>query len=192
MTTTSLQDAENPTRGAGPWWLFLLTGIAWIIISFVLLAFKPGAVTTIGFLVGFVLLFGGIAEFVALGYVDSWKWVHVVLGVLLLIAGVLALMQPFQTFGILAQLIGWFLLFKGLFDVLVSIIDRRAIHLWGLLLACGLAEMAIGVWAIGYPGRSAWLLIVWVGIGALLRGIGDIVTAFAIHSHRGGGTLAAA
>ena len=32
---------------------------------------------------------------------------------------------------------------------------------------------------MGYPGRSAALLIIWVGVGAIVRGVYDIVNAFA-------------
>ena len=90
----------------------------------------------------------------------------------------MALLEPFQTFGVLALLIGWYLLFKGVADVIFSIVERDVLHLWGLLLASGIIEIAIGMWAIGYPGRSAWLLILWVGIGALIRGVTEIVLAF--------------
>ena len=51
-------------------------------------------------------------------------------------------------------------------------------------LAAGIVELAIGVWALGYPGRSAWLLVLWVGIGALMRGITEIVLAFKLRSAR--------
>ena len=34
---------------------------------------------------------------------------------------------------------------------------------------------------MGYPGRSAALLIIWVGIGAIIRGIAEIVAAFHVH-----------
>ena len=47
-----------------------------------------------------------------------------------------------------------------------------------------LLDIAIGLWAIGVPGRSAWLLVLWIGIGALLHGIGDIVQAFQVGSAR--------
>ena len=49
-------------------------------------------------------------------------------------------------------------------------------------LAVGIIEILLGMWAIGYPGRSAWLLILWVGLGALVRGISDIITAFRVRS----------
>jgi uncharacterized membrane protein HdeD (DUF308 family) len=160
------------------WWMFLVTGIAWVVISFMVLAFKPTTPATIGYLAGFVLLMAGVNELVEVSFVEGWKWLHIVLGVLFLIAGIMALMEPFQTFGILALLIGWYLLFKGMADIIISIVERDELSLWGLLLASGIIELIIGVWAIGYPGRSAWLLVLWVGIAALSRGITEIVLAF--------------
>jgi uncharacterized membrane protein HdeD (DUF308 family) len=152
------------------------------------LAFKPTTPATIGYLAGFVLLMAGVNELVQIGFAEAWKWLHGVLGALFLIAGIMALMSPFQTFGILALLIGWYLLFKGLADIIISIVERDELSLWGILLASGIIEMIIGVWAIGYPGRSAWLLVLWVGIAALVRGITEIVLAFKL---RGAGkTLA--
>jgi uncharacterized membrane protein HdeD (DUF308 family) len=50
-------------------------------------------------------------------------------------------------------------------------------------------EVLLGIWATGYPGRSAALLIIWVGVGAIVRGVFDIVAAF---SARRGPEVAAA
>ena len=54
--------------------------------------------------------------------------------------------------------------------------------MWGLGVAIGAFYLAIGLWAIGYPSRSAWLLVLWIGIGALLHGMWDIVRAFEYRS----------
>jgi uncharacterized membrane protein HdeD (DUF308 family) len=177
-TVMSDPSADVEHRLAKLWWLVLLAGIAWVVIAFVVLALNLTAVATIGYIVGFVLIAAGLNEFIALGDVESWKWLRIGFGVLCIIAGILALTQPFQTFGILALLIGWYLLFKGALSVIFSIVERDEIALWGLMLAAGIIEMVIGVWAIGYPVRSSWLLLIWVGIGALLRGITEIVAAF--------------
>ena len=160
------------------WWMFLITGIAWVVIAFMILAVDANTPATIGYLAGFVFLLAGVNELVEIPFVEGWKWLHAVLGVLFVVAGVMALMSPFQTFGILALLIGWYLLFKGIADIILSIVERDELSLWGLMLASGIIELVIGVWAIGYPGRSAWLLVLWVGIAALIRGITEIVLAF--------------
>ncbi len=47
-----------------------------------------------------------------------------------------------------------------------------------MTVVAGVIEIIIGIWAVGYPGRSAALLILWIGIGAIIRGIAEIVTAF--------------
>jgi uncharacterized membrane protein HdeD (DUF308 family) len=184
MDTMTGAEAEAGRALTRSWWLFLVTGIAWVVLAFVVLSWDPTTPALIGFLTGLVLIAAGVNEAVTIAFVDGWKWLHGVLAALFVVAGFLALLAPFQTFGILALLIGWYLLFKGLADVIFSIVERDALHLWGLLLASGIIEMAIGIWAIGYPGRSAWLLILWVGIGALIRGITEIVLAFKLRHER--------
>ena len=166
------------------WWLFLVTGIAWVIVSFMVLGFDPTTPATIGYLAGFVLIAVGVNEFVELGFAEGWKWVHGVLGAIFVVTGIMALMSPFQTFGILALLVGWYLLVKGIVTLILSILARHVLPLWGLGLAAGIVEMVVGVWAIGYPGRSAWLLVLWVGLGALMHGITQIVLAFQLRGAR--------
>jgi uncharacterized membrane protein HdeD (DUF308 family) len=160
------------------WWVLLVTGILWILIGlFVLQAHYESAVA-IGYLVGFWLFFAGIAEFIEVAAVDDWRWVHVILGILFILGGIAALMSPWQTFTVLAALIGFFLVIKGTFDFIMALAVRHYIDLWWMSLVAGIIQIVLGVWAMGYPGRSAALLIVWVGIGALIRGVAEIVTSF--------------
>lgn len=182
VTESELKSFEEATSRV--WWLFLIAGIAWFVIGFMVLSIDPTTPAMIGYLTGFVLIVAGLNEFATAGLVSELRWLHVVLGILFVIGGIMALVDPFQTFGVLALLIGWYLLFKGIADIAVSILRRDVVPLWGLLLAAGIAQILIGVWAIGYPGRSAWLLVVWVGIAALTRGIAEMAVAFQLRSAR--------
>jgi uncharacterized membrane protein HdeD (DUF308 family) len=161
-----------------PRWLFVLTGILWVLISIVVLSFDSTSVATIGYMGGIVLVIAGADEFLTMVMAPGWKWAHAALGVFFVMVGIAAMLEPFQTFGVLALLVGWYLVFKGFFDIALAIGARRNLPLWGLTLAVGIAEVLLGLWALGYPGRSAWLLILWIGVGAMLRGIGDLVVAF--------------
>jgi uncharacterized membrane protein HdeD (DUF308 family) len=172
-------------RVARSWWLFLISGLAWGFVAFAILAFDPGSAATIGYLTAFVLIFAGINEIATVGLVPDWKWVRVGLGATFVLAGFMALAAPFQTFGILALLIGWYLLFRGIMSIFLSIAGRDELPLWGLLLASGVLEAVIGMWAVGYPLRSAWLLVLWVGIGAVMRSVSEIVLAFKLRGARG-------
>ena len=69
------------------------------------------------------------------------------------------------------MLLGWFLLFKGILDVMLALATRHANDLWWLGMATGIIEIGLAFWAAGHFAGSAALLIVWVGISALMRGI---------------------
>jgi hypothetical protein len=59
---------------AGPWWVLLLTGIAWLIISVIVLRFTTISAATIGVLLGVVFL-AAMAEEFFIAYVRlRWRW----------------------------------------------------------------------------------------------------------------------
>ena len=113
-------------------------------------------------------------------------WVLLATGILwiliglFVLGGIAAFTAPFQTFTILAALIGIFLVIKGSVDFVFGLAARHEVDLWWMTVVAGVIEIIIGIWAVGYPGRSAALLILWVGIGAIIRGIAEIVTGFHI------------
>jgi uncharacterized membrane protein HdeD (DUF308 family) len=179
MTAVDVSLPRDPELGRW-WWVLLVTGILWILLGMFVLQAHYDSAVAIGFLVGIWLIFGGVAELVQAGVLESWKWLHIVLGVLFILGGIAALLSPFQTFTVLASLIGFFLILKGAFDFALALMVRHELDLWWMTLVAGILEILIGAWAMGYPGRSAALLIVWVGFGAIVRGIAEIVAAFRV------------
>ena len=177
MSVVEVDYPREPAVGRW-WWLLLVGGLLWIVIGLFVLAADFDSAVLIGYLVAFWLIFAAVAEFVEIGVATSWKWLHVVMGILLLIGGIAALLAPFQTFTILAALIGIFLVLKGTFDFVMGIALRHEVDLWWLTMSAGIVQILLGIWAMGYPGRSAALLILWIGVGAIIRGIVEIVAAF--------------
>ena len=171
-------------RMFGPWWLFLITGILWLIVSIVILRADVGSVAAVAVLAGFMFIFAGVNEFITATAVTSWRWLHVLMGIVFIIAGTFAFIRPGSTFLALAAIIGWFLIFKGFLDIVVAL-SNRDFDLWWLGLVVGIAELLIGFWAASYPGRSVTLLIVWVGASALARGIGEIFIGFRLRQFQG-------
>ncbi len=159
------------------WWLFLVAGIGWLIVGFAILSFDLTSVALISIGFAVVLLLAGIEEAINTALMEGWRWLHATLSVLFILGGIFALVYPGQTFRTLAILIAWFLLIKGTATLCISIY-AHGMPWWWLGVIGGLLEIAIGIWAIGYPGRSAVLLVLWAGIAAVFRGIADIVLAF--------------
>ena len=174
------QQARQRREYLGPWWLFLVTGIAWALLALAVLQFSLASVAAIAVLFGAVVLAAGLNEFLVAALHRGWRWVHVVLGVLFVAGGVAAFVWPGPTFVALSRLLAWVLLFKGVYDVVASLAVR--VELWWLRLLTGVLEIALAFWAVGYTGRSAVLLVAWVGIGAMMRGITEIVLAFDVRA----------
>ena len=168
-------------RALPPWWLFLITGIAWMVVSLIVLRFDYTSVSSIALLFGFVALAAGVAEigmvFLAQGW---WKVLNAVLAVALITAAIVAFVHPGNTFAALAAVFSFVLVFAGAFDIIYAISARRENDAWWLQLVGGIIELALGLWAAGYWGRSAILLVAWVAAFALIRGVRDIVLAFQV------------
>jgi uncharacterized membrane protein HdeD (DUF308 family) len=168
-------------RALPPWWLILITGIAWIVVSVILLRFDYTSVSSISLLFGFVAIAAGVMEvgaiFLAAGW---WKLLNAVLAFVFIAAGVVAFIHPGDTFVALAGVFSFILVFAGTFDIIMAISARHEIEVWWLQLIGGIIELALGLWAAGYYGRSAVLLVAWVAAFTLIRGVRDIVLAFRI------------
>jgi uncharacterized membrane protein HdeD (DUF308 family) len=168
-------------RALPPWWLMLITGIGWIVVSLILLRFDYTSVSAISILFGVVAIMAGVLEIAALFMSAGWwKLLNGVLAVAFIAAGVVAFVHPGNTFLALAAVFSFFLIFAGTFDIIVSISARHEIEVWWLQLIGGIIELALGFWAAGYYGRSSVLLVAWVAAFAIIRGIRDIVLAFRI------------
>jgi uncharacterized membrane protein HdeD (DUF308 family) len=183
MTTFDLEEREAVAEFGRAWWIFLVTGILWFLVSIIILRFDYTSVSAISILFGVVAIFAGVNEFIMLAASGGWwKVLHGLLGVLFVGIGIVAFIHPGNTFAALAAVFSFFLIFKGVFDIVVAIATKDEIHVWWLQLIVGIVELLIGFWAAGYWGRSATLLIVWVGVIALTRGITEIIFAFKLRS----------
>jgi uncharacterized membrane protein HdeD (DUF308 family) len=169
-----------PAMRSAPWWLFLVTGIIWMIIGLIVLRFNLTSVTSIAVLAGCVVLVAAAAEAVNTFTAPGWQWLHGLLAVLFLILSIVIFANPGRSFVWLAAFIGWFLLFKGFADIVLSFLTEAENEAWWLLLIVGILEVLLGFWAAGRFERSAYLLIVYVGAIAIFHAVTDIVMAFRI------------
>jgi len=165
----------------GVWWLFLITGIAWLIIALIVLRFDTTSIATVGALLGIVFLVAGLNEWMIAIVRPSWKWAHIALGILFVIGGFTAFARPYNAFWALASLLGFLLVLKGSLDVIVSAMTKDVNEFWWLGLVAGILELLLGFWASQqfFPARAT-LILIWVGFAAMFRGITEIALAFHI------------
>jgi uncharacterized membrane protein HdeD (DUF308 family) len=173
------QEREVIEEAADRWWLFLISGIAWLVFALIVFQWDYTTVYAISFLFGVVVLFAGVNEFFQISVsTRGWKIVHGILGVLFIILGIWALVHPHNAFATLAALIGFYFLIKGIFDLTVAFMTKDQFELWWLQLVVGIIEILLAFWVAGSFREKAILLVVYVGIVALARGITELFLAF--------------
>ena len=190
MSSLAVAGQRTLGRLLPPWWLLLITGIGWMLVGLIVLRFDYTSVSAISILFGCVAIAAGVLEVGVLFMAEGWwKLLHAAVAVIFIAAGIAGFVHPGNTFAALAGVFSFFLVLAGTFDIIVAISVRREIDVWWLQLIGGITEVAIGFWAAGYYGRSAVLLIAWVSVIALIRGVRDIVLAFRVREVQHG-TLA--
>jgi len=142
-------------------------------------------VYAVSYLFGVVALFAGLNEFLQITVSSTgWKIAHVILGGLFVLAGLWALVHPHNAFLTIAGLIGYFLLFKGIFDLTLAFAVKSTSDLWWLQLIVGLTEILLAFWIAGNFREKTILLVAYVGIIALSRGITELIVAFKLKGLR--------
>jgi uncharacterized membrane protein HdeD (DUF308 family) len=181
MSTQATAMDRAIERHLPPWWVLLITGIGWILVSLIVLRFDYTSVHAISLLFGFVAIVAGIIELAMIFLAEGWwKLLNGLLAFVFIVAGIVAFVHPGNTFAALAGVFSFVLVFAGVYDIIISITARNEAGAWWLQLISGIILLALGFWAAGYWGRSAVLLIAWVAAFTLIRGVRDIVLAFRV------------
>lgn len=174
------QDAREAVAAASKlWWLSLVTGILWFFIAIVILQFNTASVTTVGVIIGAMFLFTGIQQFVISSVVEGWRWLWIAFGVLFVLAGIWALVNPGKTTAALADSLGFLFLLVAVFWTVEAFSTRRSNDLWWLGLLSGIIMLVLAFWVSGqFLFERVYILLVFAGIWALLQGVNDVIRAF--------------
>jgi uncharacterized membrane protein HdeD (DUF308 family) len=163
---------------AGSWWVFLVAGILWLLLGFMILSLRPSSISVTVVLIAVAFWLGAFTLF-ALAFVSvgGWRVAAIVAGVLAIGAGIAALVWPGPTLVVLGVFVAWYLLIRGIFDISIAL-SHTHVSGWWLGLIGGIVGIALGAWAIGNPDRSVLLLVTIIGVWTIFKGVFDLVTAF--------------
>lgn len=166
--------------GSKYWWVLLVTGSLWSLFGLIVFRFDYTTVSALSILLGTVCIAGSVLALMNAFQFHGWgrTW-RIIFAVLLGIVGCVAYVHPGNTFAALAAVFAFYLLLRGVFEIVMSIAAHGA-PLWWVTLISGIVQVLLAFWAAGDFGHKAFLLVVWVGASALAHGIAEIVTAFRI------------
>jgi uncharacterized membrane protein HdeD (DUF308 family) len=187
MDTSAGAAIPDPIRQMSKhWWLWLVAGVFWIIIALVVLQFDQASITTVGVLIGIMFLVAGVQNFFFGALAGgAMKWILWIFGVLFVIAGIISLIEPENTFAGVADILGFLFLLVGIFWLIEAFTERGTSEFWWFGLIAGIAMIILAFWTGGqFFIEKQYVLLVFAGIWALFHGVGDIIRAFQIRSLR--------
>jgi uncharacterized membrane protein HdeD (DUF308 family) len=169
------------------WWLWLVAGTAWVIIALVILQFDEASIRTVGVLIGIMFLLSGMQQLAIAIVVRRLRWVLALFGLLFVVAGVISLIEPKETFAGVADILGFLFLLVGVFWTTQAFLVRHEYDLWWLGLISGILMIVLAFWTSGqFFIDKAYVLLVFAGIWALTHGITDLVRAFQVRALKPG------
>jgi uncharacterized membrane protein HdeD (DUF308 family) len=172
---------------AGFWWLWLVTGIIWVVAALVILQFDQASVTTVGVIIGLMFAFAAMQQFVLVAMADRLKWLFAIFGVLFGAAAVICFINPENTFAGIADILGFLFLTVGIWWIIQAFVEKAVNPIWWLGLISGILMVILAFWTSGqFFIHKAYVLLVFAGIWALMHGITDIVRAFQVRALRDG------
>jgi uncharacterized membrane protein HdeD (DUF308 family) len=177
-----MPDVRDKVREiSGYWWVGLVAGVAWLVISLVILQFDSASVTTVGVLVGVMFLLAAVQNIALATLPVEHRWVPTLFGVLFLISAVICFVEPANTFAGVADMLGFLFLLVGVWWMVQAFLERPVNPMWWLTLISGILMTGIAFWAAGQLfSTKAYTLLVFAGIWALMQGTVDIVRAFEV------------
>ena len=172
------------------WWVFLLLGLAWFLIAWLVLRLNTTSIATVGVLLGVVFLFAAINDLgVAAVASGGWKVWYYVMAAIFFLGALYGFFRPVNTFFALASVLGLILILYGTFEIIQGVASREVNPYWWLNLVTGILLILLAFWVSGSDrvyalAQRTYLILFWVGFLALFRGFSQIFLAFAVR-HEG-------
>jgi uncharacterized membrane protein HdeD (DUF308 family) len=106
----------------------------------------------------------------------TW-WVLLLRGLVAIAFGILAWLQPGITLAALISLFGAYALVEGILGVWAAIAGRKENEVWFVLFLSGLVSIGIGILAFLAPGVTALVLLFYIAVWAIAKGVLEIAAA---------------
>jgi uncharacterized membrane protein HdeD (DUF308 family) len=162
------------------WWVFLLEGIASIIVGILLLTLPAQTLVAIALFLGFYWLFVGGLELVRV-FTDSsvpWFW-SLLIGILCVVAGIIVLKHPlFAGIVLPTALVIWL----GVLGLVIGVFAIIGAFTGGGIgsFIFGVINLLIGLLLLGSPVAAALAVPLVFGILLLIQGVALIIWGFRV------------
>jgi uncharacterized membrane protein HdeD (DUF308 family) len=170
------------TRSIKYWWLYLIAGIIFLVGSIWVIMTPIESYVTLAWLFSILVLADGIAQTIFSvsnrEELKGWGW-RLAGGILMIIMGIILILYPGISIVILPFVVGFWLLFAGIYLIGASL-ELRDFYIrdWGWLLVFGIFLIFLSFFMILRPLFGAFNVVYLTSLALMIFGIAYIVLAF--------------
>lgn len=158
--------------GARFWWVMLVIGLFSVALGIIMILHPYDSVAWLAWLAGLFLVLGGISGF----FGAKRREVGIGWAITSLVLGLVLMRFNDESIKVVAVIAGIGYLLRGVFRAVAAFMDRDQYTV--PLLVVGAVGIVVGLIMIVDPELSVAVLGLVLGIGALIAGIGEILTSF--------------
>lgn len=162
-------------------WLLVL-GVVYVILGWVAIGYPMAATIAVEMVLGYMLLAAGIIAVIGSFFTGNWKNLILILlsGILYLFVGFFLVTNMKEGVITLTLLLAAFLLVEGIFKIIHAFQIQTAQN-WTWILVSGIASVILAVMIWAeFPQSSVFIIGLLVGIYFLINGFSLIMFSFAL------------
>jgi uncharacterized membrane protein HdeD (DUF308 family) len=166
------------------WGWFVALGVLLLVCGVIALGNLLLATVVSVYYVGMLMLLGGIVYLVHAFQMRGWDHIlfWVLSGLLYVIAGIFAFINPILTSAALTLFLAVALVIAGIFRLWVGL-RAKPMKGWGWIVASGVITALAGfVIALGWPVNSLWVLGLFLAVDLIVQGWTMIAFGFGLRS----------
>lgn len=162
------------------WWVLVLYGLIAVLFGIAAFAWPARTAVALAWAFGVMALAEGVLSLIALLRREvsvSRGWLALY-GLASLAFGAMAVLNPVKTASLLLLLLAVWLIIAGLWRIVLAIRIRKEITGEWMIALSGVLAIVLGVMFAMSPAAGLVTVALWVGLGALVYGVLQIVAGF--------------
>ena len=189
-----MTNAFNSVTGLGPdrtslaplrakWGWIVALGVVYLIAGIIALGSVVMATVASVLVVGVMMIVAGVAELINAFQIKSWGkfLVWALLGVLYIVAGFVTFENPLFAAALLTLFLGFSLVASGIVRIFLAFSMTREMP-WVLVVLSGVITLLLGVIILAHwPVNSIYILGLFLGIDLIMAGVGWIGMGFGLN-----------
>ena len=181
MASINQQRASLRHAIGGTWWLILLFGLLSALFGVMALVNPVSAGASLTWAIGVLAVAEGIVglvgAFSSAAVNRGWMVIYALVSI---IFGALAIANPVSMAASIVMVAAVWFIFSGVVRIFMAILVRKEIDNEWLLILGGLLGIVLGALMLMAPVAGMIIGVVWIGVGALVYGILQIIAAFKV------------